>query len=44
METSMTDGTFSGEPNTFKVLLGKVYTFHFIASDALEMRVALDLE
>jgi hypothetical protein len=24
METSMTDGTFSGEPNTFKVLLGKM--------------------
>jgi hypothetical protein len=38
METSTTDGTFSGEPNTFKVLL------RFIASDALEMHVALDLE
>jgi hypothetical protein len=44
METSMTDGTFSGEPNTFKVLLRKVYIFHCIASDALEMHVALDLE
>jgi hypothetical protein len=40
----MTDCTFSGEPNTFKVSLRKVYIFHFIASDALEMHVALDLE